>query len=230
MSLDTTLRIAEIGALICLMAFLVAAEKFLVQATADEHQVAESSLKVEAKLTATLTDVRRVVLIAGGTANEIRHTSIVTRKAAADERVQIHQAMAALVKIARDGDSTVLSLKSTVDGLNRNVNGRLLPQATMTIGNINRQFSLLAGDAHKNLQKLAKTQDNLAWAAEGLAATANDPNIAKTFANVEGMTADGHAITHHYREILTAPKNIFWQLLHLFGPAADGAQIYSAVH
>lgn len=225
------LRVAEIAALLSLSVFLLSAADLMEQARTDGHALAEKGISVGDRAEAAIVDFRRVVLSVGGTAAEIRKTSITTREAALEQRALLREAMARAVGTLRDADETVRSLNETVQATNANMNGKILPQISQMAADASSKFNLLADDAHEQIGKLGKVQDNLALATAGIARTANDPNIAKTFANVEGATSDVKQTADYYHRKLTAPGNFTWNIfkavVHFGG---DAANVYQVVH
>lgn len=217
---------AEIIALLSLSVFLLTAAALLSQARTDAHALA-------GKTEAAIVDFRRVVLSIGGTAAEIRKTSITTREAALEQRRLLRETTVRAAATLLDADATVRSLNETIQATNENLNGNALPQVTQTIRDFDYKFNLLADDAHAQLGKLGQVQDNLIATSAGLATVVENPDIPKTLANVQASTADLKDTADYYRKKLTTPASFTWHLLKgmlvLGGAAADAAEIKRAV-
>lgn len=226
----TALRAAEVLALLSLCVLLIAATALLVQMRRDEHQVAISTLELEGKATATMADVRRVVLSLGGTAAEVRKTSITTRAIAMEEQRQIQREMAELIRVTRDSDASVRSMRAFLDDTNLRMNDELLPQAAATLQALTADGRKLNG----NLKSLKTVEDNLAVATAGFATLTNDPHILHAIAQGDGAVSkvnEGLELVVRKERQMMKPGNFAWHIFKtLLHPAADGAQIYQAVH
>ncbi len=224
------LRAAQIMALLSLSIFLLEAAALMRTARTGSQELTASTLALESKATATLTDARRVILSIGGTAAEVRKTSITTRQAALEQRRLLREATAEAVKTLQDTDAGAAALTAFIDGTNTRVNSELLPRATEAVKTLNSAGRRLT----ENLEGLRVIEANLALATGGMADLANNPDIPRSIANVQASTADiktGLDMVVVKERQLMKPGNFAWHVLTtLLSPAAHGAQIYSAVH
>jgi len=175
------------------------------------------------RVDALVVDTRRVVLSVGGTAAEIRKTAIEQRELAA--------------KSHKKGIESIERANRFIANLDQRINQELLPAATNVLAEAGSALSKTGtsiesttSDLHAALADIQPTLKNLAAASEGAARVMNDPALtqtidemhaasvstAQTAKNVEGMTADGKAMTQDAREAvhrLTRPARSTWNFI-----------------
>jgi hypothetical protein len=209
-------RLAEVAA-------LAALAWTTIRIGRDADRITSRTIALEARAEAAVVDARRVVLSVGGTAAEVRKTSATTRAAAIEQRELLRITVRHASETLSDTDAAVRAMHDAVLATNENLNVRLMPQ-----------LSTLASDAHRDLVQLEDVERNLARAAAGMSEIANSPDITRSIANIQAGTEDVRqaldmAVAKERQ--LMRPGNFAWHLFRaLLRPAADGAQIYQAIH
>lgn len=174
---------------------------------------------------ATLVDAHRVILVAGGTVNQLRDTIRDTQKS--------NEAL------ARNSARATAQLNTDLVKF-----GKVLDQVSSTTADIDmatealsHQASDVLADAHGTVIQAQPAIANLTRAAAGAAEVMNDSNIHATLANVQqtsqqvvGIATDAHtesSLIVKQTQKAFEPKNKFWSIMQMVvGNTVTGAELF----
>lgn len=141
---------------------------------------------------ATLTDARRVILVVGGLAGQVRTSLKEFNKTEATREAYYNDASRKLADTLTKADKTVADADTLLVSLNAAVNDR------------NVQAAAILADADASIKELDSTAKSATKALDNAASVVGDPNIPATVAqlekvseNLDGMTKNLDSVSAH---------------------------------